>query len=479
MCRENNSEYLFTKKYHYLHPKLEHAILSNDLVKIEQVLRDKSILFKGLQPLDLAMFFDKVSIVEHLLMTRGISVETKVEKVFFDNYYKETKWRGEFGNRITLLTFAVLHDRVELAKILIRLGADVKIKSADNRSLLMCAVDNHSLEIIRMLVARMSKAEINHRDDRGITAVHYLFNQNTCLCHRSPRINEVKLGQKRVQILKTIVDGGANINMLIGANPASLLINMAAYKHECHMIEYLLPRQERLSLARPLYYAMLPDSAKHPLNYLCRARKSEFVMIVRNVNLKSINAETMGYSDQLSIKFILENIKLRMKYGFPVNSEEVQLFDTVNQKYSSCHDDLFLDRLAIFQRKSELLKNDILEYENKKLTVYEVLIRPDLMKLVKNESFLESFENFYECVMNKHIDGYYEKVIVMMLKVRVDIELHKFLMNECKKISISKKCWFYYIPKKIMLTIVNYLDNSDIKKFIEAFSVKSKKRLTH
>ena len=118
----------------------------------------------------------------------------------------------------TPLQLAVIHNKLEIAELLLANGADVNARDADQQTPLLeaLAVYKHD-KMVRLLLA--NGADVNLADRWGMTALIYAVQQN--------RIDDAKI----------LIANDANMKDLVEGNT---LLNFAIFRRHTEMVEVLL-----------------------------------------------------------------------------------------------------------------------------------------------------------------------------------------------------------------------------------------------
>ncbi|XP_057323303.1 ankyrin repeat domain-containing protein 29-like [Microplitis mediator] len=203
---------------------LHFACMSEDKSFVERLLfvynaNPNTEAKDGARPITVAVLSKKKRIVS-LLLRSGANVDEELSnsiQIKYKSSFKspEDEWCNDFGSRMTLLTYAVLNNHIELVDILLKYHADWKIRSRSNKTLLMCAVDKLQEQIVESLVKVMSKDELNLRDNDGFTALHYLAKRNELKCRY--HASTLKSGPI-VRILLLLLTAGADINIKVNGH---------------------------------------------------------------------------------------------------------------------------------------------------------------------------------------------------------------------------------------------------------------------
>lgn len=458
---ELDSNELAKKYYQRGFTPLHRACLESNFTIAELLITryqadPEAVFAEGFQPIHFAILENSISLIEtnstliiELLLGTSVSTETRITKTMFEKYHKsksprhQPKWRKDYGDSITLLTFAVLYDKFNLIEVLMRKGANSGITDSNGKTLLMTAVDFRFKNVVKNLIATFRYEEINRVDCDGFTALHYLFKQETKKSSRLVEPEEI-FDDSKDQILKLLVKGGADICTLIRGDSATLLINIVAYLHEYEMLKFLLPRQRYLSIAKPLFYALLPNYVNYPSKYLGLSKQNNFKKSSPDI-----------------FEIIVKDIKLRLAFGWPVNLEEVQRINDAKLIYRH-H-----DRIPNIVAHSKNYCN--IEYSGMysgKINIFHYLSKSleQLQKLARDEEIfiaLKKFEDTFD---------YETQMMATILKERLRQALRKDLLtNEFKKLAFFNGTMFFYIPFDCTREIADYLSLGDLQSFICAY----------
>ncbi|XP_053597053.1 uncharacterized protein LOC128668370 [Microplitis demolitor] len=421
---------------------------------------------KGIKPIHLAILYDHLKIVETLLVF-GAHVDTLFKLPLYHKIKDDLPWAKDFGDKITLLTHAIICNNVDLAKLLIDHGADLKIRSRSNRTLLMCAVNGHCLEIIKHMLPKLTRHEVNYRDNEGMSAIHFLLTKEQ---FGKWRYNHVQtcLDSTKGSILKLLIKQGADINATIKGDPSTLLINMAAYRALPTLIRILQPRQTFSTIARPLSYALIPDHlSTEIINYLERKNNSS-IQCTRHHHLDyppdtHINCKThFKLYSYLCIRMILNDLRCRLAFGYPIHEDESKGLKTLIEKsdkhrFYVAHVDKSIPRLL------QWLDNTVISYGDKNISLYKLVKsnRRELEILINDQIFFHAFESF-DC------DWRLEDFYFMVQQRVLDIKERRELLNDFRTLFLELRNKIN-IPFDCLWEIVKYLNNEELTNFLNCF----------
>ncbi|XP_074103897.1 uncharacterized protein LOC141530601 [Cotesia typhae] len=418
----------------------------------------------GIQPIHLACFFETLKPGPKIILTlidAGANINAEIGIEIFSLYLKHKKWYNNFGKKMTLLTYAVLYYKETLTYYLARSGAEYKIKSPMNKTLLMYAFEYNYFAVALWTLEFMEKDPeyLCARDNEGMAAIHYILHPKKFGEFRYVAEQEQMPRTDRVmsRIVYLLAEKGADISALVNDDSETFLLNMAAYRSCDSLLDPLLPFYSDITHSRTLYNATLPFNEKSnkylriPKNQLHRS--DELRRIIRR---KRCNC----------FELIVRDIVNKSAIGFYVPKEESKLLDKFvasNEMTTQFVNDY--KRRLIFR----VIKRRFIQVEDEKMSLYEfirlVVDEVKLKKLIKRNLTVEY--NWRSRLINRNLDynSYYFRVIIFewICKARERLRL----LEELKKISILRKV--IPLPYEVVLNIVEYLRNGELHFFIKAF----------
>lgn len=418
----------------------------------------------GTQPIHLACFFETLKPGPKIILTlidAGANINAEIGIEMFFLYLKPKKWCNDFGKKITLLTYAVLYYKETLTYYLARSGAEYKIKSLMNKTLLMYAFEYNYFAAALWTLEFMKKDPeyLCARDNEGMAAIHYILHPKKFGKFRYVAEQEQMPRTDKVisRIVYLLAEKGADIYALVNDDPETFLLNMAAYRSCDSLLDPLLPFYSDITHSRALYNTTLPFNEKSnkylriPENQLHRSHE-----LRRIIRRKRWNC----------FELIVKDIVNRSAIGFYVPKEEIKLMDRFvasNEMITKFVNDH--KRKFIFG----VIKRRVIQVEDEKMSLYEFikLVVDDvkLKKLIKRNLNVEFI--WRSCLIDRSLDynSYYFRVVIFewICKARERLRL----LEELKKISILRK--FIPLPYELILNIVEYLSNGELNFFIMAF----------
>jgi hypothetical protein len=127
-------------------------------------------------------------------------------------------------NGNTGLNYAILKNKIDMAKQLIEKGIDINLVNNDKESPLINAAYFNKLEIVKILIE--NNAELNLQDKSGNTALHHALDKD------------------KIDIINLLIKKGIDIN-LVNNNKKTALIN-AAESNELEIVKILIENNAKL-----------------------------------------------------------------------------------------------------------------------------------------------------------------------------------------------------------------------------------------
>ncbi|CAG5102356.1 Protein of unknown function [Cotesia congregata] len=283
---------------------------------------------------------------------------------------------------------------------------------------------------------------INHCDNDGVPATHYLFHpkQYGNCRYFGPETFHI-INPRTSKFIYNLILYGADIYALINNDPATFLPNLTAYKSCSGLLKAILPYYTDMSLSRVLYYATLPIDENsddlyrpHPTDYVERSRYLAKIRIRR----------------QESIQVAIEDLVLRRSLRLFVPDEEMKLMDKLIATDENIRRIVNDYKINFIEKE---LKNVFIKLSGKELTIHDLLMQiydnKKLMILARDKSFQRVWsESTY---LIRHWDF---KLLYMSSKLRIN----RFNVREAIP-----------LPYELILDIVEYLNNEELDIFISAF----------
>ncbi|XP_057333609.1 ankyrin repeat and KH domain-containing protein 1-like [Microplitis mediator] len=432
------------------------ACLENDrdLTRLLVIEYDANVhaVADDIQPIALAALLGHVHIVR-ILLDNGANPDATISKSIYTKYVKDVMWCSDFGDKMSLLTYAILNNQHDLATLLLKYDVSVKVKSLTNKTLLMYAVKNYRTvrEISKSIIDKLSPEEINARDDGDFSVMHYLMHDLLCVTYLNvnPSDNYTFI---MLEVLDSLISRGFDFEGTMNANPKDFLVNMAAANHCDYILVFLLLYGVSISKSKALYNALKPEASKYcyfpdcPGNDLSRISKGYW------------NPHRIQTQDN-----ILKDLLSRQYFHDPtVPKQEIELMDEVIKE------DKTWVKAYLEGYKKELLnlKDYFIHLSNKRMSFYDFLMltNKELENLVRVENFTHVLSAKKLAWTNPGmLFGRRIKALIRQAQKRVK------LLNQGKKIRFPTTNCLSQLPCEIILEIIEYLDVKELELFILAF----------
>ncbi|CAG5095302.1 Similar to ASB3: Ankyrin repeat and SOCS box protein 3 (Bos taurus) [Cotesia congregata] len=423
----------------------------------------------GTRPIHLACFYEyhpKLSVGMKFFFPVGWNIRSLVNananadaefgQEIFSKHLKDSKWCPDFGDKMTPLIFAVLYLKPLFMPLLGKVNAN--FMSFNNKTLLMYALQNPFREFfVEDILKNLKDPElINHRDNDGIPAIHYLVHPRmygNCRYYDPERLNTCR--SQAMNLIRYLTLGGADIYALINNDPATFLPNLFAYRSYPELLRVFLPHYTDISLSRVLYYATLPiDEDSDNLFRNGPTRPDD-----RNSFI-----ETIKERREETIKVVINDLVFRREFNLPVPEEEIKLMDKLIatnvyiRMIVNNHKILFI----------EDLKNLLTEFRGKKISMYNFMIQiyddEKFMTLARDKSLRRAWAGFKAGGI-RHLEPY---ILYQSIKIKIGRATMRLnLLNKLEKISSLREA--IPLPYELILDIVQYLNNKELNEFIGAF----------
>lgn len=404
----------------------------------------------GAQPIHLVSSFG-LGFVNRILLDKGADVNAKVTKDIRSKYKEFQKWSNEFGDTVSLLTFALYNFASDVANTLLDYDVDVTAVSLNNKTLLMYALEQRDYSVAMKIADTMTASNpelINARDNAGWHAFHYLLDKRKYGTFRYDE-GELMTTEEKGKVVKKLIEAGADIDATIHGDPDTLLFNMAAYRACYPILKQLMPHCTSLKGSKALSIATRqPDDQEGYLQVLYDY-PNDFSLVQLEKDIQQCDG------------LVLTDLVNRRTFGLYVPSEEKKSMDQLIANQSSLKE--FVDN---YKKKfiHGYLKNQIIYYDDKNTTLYEVLMRAFDKRLVK---VMIKDEKLVEAVKSLISNENRSYLVDLLVKEIERAGKRNKLMEDVKKIPQLKDC--ILLPYEIVLDIIDYLENDNLKVFISAF----------
>ncbi|XP_044585387.1 uncharacterized protein LOC123265633 [Cotesia glomerata] len=396
----------------------------------------------GAQPIHLACLKGN-SYEVGMLLKSGADANAEFTKELVEKYEssKDWKWSDEF-NKMTLFVFYSINVDFCILRTLLRYSVNVGITGKNNKTLLMHGAEIASMKHLNLFTEEWGnkcKPEfINARDDYGRHAIHYLLPNEKFGEFRYARTDPI------YHLLWELMEAGADINAMIDNDPDTLLLNRVAYRCEYDTLEgFLKLLYPYPAEGRPLHYCMIPVDPE------------KFVE-------DSDDRRTFEIERNRCFKLILETYTLRREFGIFVHEEDIKLMDQLIAK------DTEVRKLVEDIQEDVINTYKIIPFSDS-MTVYDLVIKVfnkrSLKLLVKNDKRVQDYADFFRSNFGKQYDHFW-LFLAMSGKIQ-DAYKRRKIMEKVEEISQLKKV--IPLPYEVILMIIEYFDNDNLKNFVNSF----------
>jgi len=118
---------------------------------------------------------------------------------------------------MTPLLYAARHGYTEIVDLLLQQGADIQLSEANNISPLLMAVENNQVETATLLIAQ--GADLDQQDWYGRSPLWEAINVRNLYIHNDLFDNFVNNRNELLELIKLLVEKGANINVRTSESP--------------------------------------------------------------------------------------------------------------------------------------------------------------------------------------------------------------------------------------------------------------------
>ncbi|KAH0552696.1 hypothetical protein KQX54_014187 [Cotesia glomerata] len=454
---------------------LIHALRDNDINNFEEILNDgfdvNQVLpgfnYREYVLLHLACIFNKVAIIDilinkyqadvnlvtkygaqpihltilicmdgdceaiRLLLEAGADPNAEFTFEMISVLVTNYSWPDEFGDKLSFASYAAVEDKTELFELLTNYGADVTVRTKDNKTLLMVALENENYRTARVIVDKFLNSYpelINVRDNQDKNILDYVFNDRVCLKYRYKNYDE-----------RMNNDGYTE------------LCNTASYRGVSQLVSNLLRCNPSRTGSKALSNALLPIRDTDNLFYWYSFYPEEEIETIKlEIERRKLN----------TVDCILWDLRIRREFRLFVPKEEIFKMDEL---ISSSSD--YRKKIQDFECKViyGLLKETVFKYGKKRETLYNLAAKIFNDRTVKP---LAKSNKLIKC-LNKYQprDGTLQ-IIVDQMRIRLDsVNKRIRLLEESKK--LSKINCIIPLPYEIILDIYEYLSNYELRNFID------------
>lgn len=451
---------------------LHHACIFGDLELVTQLLDqyhvDPSVSASdGIESIQLAAFLGRFDIVLKILQF-DVSVDTELTFFHFKKYaIKSQKWNANFGDKMTLFTYAILnnHSRTQFysySKImLIHYRPNLAIYDKNNQTLLMHAIENDQYCLITCMLKMLTLKEINQRDNRNFTAVHTSVLKET-LKKFDNQIDKAKADHKLSCYLRDLYNFGADINVTINNDQKTRPIYLAAIYGFHETVKFLIRKQTFFTeLHRPLFY----------VTQSCNEYKANNSLLIWMEPYQKFADDRNGLlwidnSYMKTIEVIIEEIYVRSLYGYPVSKEELKLMNQLVDK------DFVIKKLvqrlkARYQNLESEMKEIEVQFGENKMSIYEALTASqnkyfEVAKSKKNANFEVNV-----CPPGNIF------IFVDLIRGRLQATRDRIYIIEKWKVVAGEMMITLLLPYDCVLEVIKHLNNDDLKNLIKAYTGKN------
>lgn len=259
------------------------ACLQNRILVVTKIVEefhmDINVVAKdGIQPIQLACLLGHAEIVK-ILGQAGANINVEISRKMFSKYVKDKEWCSDFRNKMILITYAitVLHENVDLIRVLINLKPNFKIRSFRKKTLLMYLLQHGQFTLAGELLMNEEYREfINIRDSDGFHFIHYILHPEKYGDYRyvGSAMDE-RWDNDASYFASKLYYADIDIHKTINNDPDTLLFNIAAYRSSPAILKAILPYYTSIKKSKGLYYSLLPpgDPDKYFLPTLVYSRR--------------------------------------------------------------------------------------------------------------------------------------------------------------------------------------------------------------
>ncbi|XP_044580846.1 putative ankyrin repeat protein RF_0381 [Cotesia glomerata] len=339
----------------------------------------------------------------------------------------------------TLLFYAVSMDSVDVAKLLLKYGANVNDKSTESdRTLLMEAGHRNNLEMVQLLLE--NGASVNDYDVLGGTALFYTL-LDRCVVHYQFVKSYDQI--KKLKLIKLLLRSGANVNISVKTRT---ILEIAVISGLRDIVRYLLYftninlNMNDIKILKLTYLAdnrIIPD-IRDDIEYLNKYRRN-----LIEIRYDLISEWYRRHMIGMSVKDISSEI----------NNPEWFNYDVSNQEHER--------RIKLIKEQINKILNslkcEIIDGTNISLFNILTINKRGLVKLTFNEKLRRFCLRDYK---NKYFMYY------SMLKTRLNYAIQKSLLIE-KAIKLIHDVLCSQIPQDCCEEIVSYLNDDDLNVFVD------------
>lgn len=405
------------------------------------------------QPIALAALLGHVDIVR-ILLDNSANPDATISKSTYTKHVKDVMWCDDFGDKMTLLTYAILNNNHDLATLLLKYDASVKVKSLTNKTLLMYAANNYfklfCTKIIKSIADKLTPEEINARDDGDFSVMHYLMHDSLCGLNLRKNLGDINTFAM-LSVLNLLLSRGFDLEGAMNKNPIDFIVNMAAANHCDRVLMFLLFYCVSFSKSKALHNAMNPEVSKYCYFPNCPGN-----------DLSKTSTVYWTMERRRTIDVILKDLLSRRYFHDPtISKQEIQLMDIfINE------DPIKMEAyLETYKTGFLILKDDFIHWSDKRMSFYDFLMLTN--KKLENLVRVENFTNVHYTERRgfEYLEIYYFRRIEARIR---QAQKRVKLLNQCKKIHFSTNC-FFQLPYEMIVEVMQYLNNNELELFILAF----------
>ncbi|XP_044592060.1 uncharacterized protein LOC123270182 [Cotesia glomerata] len=444
---------------------LIHALRDNDINNFEEILNDgfdvNQVLpgfnYREYVLLHLACIFNKVAIIDilinkyqadvnlvtkygaqpihltilicmdgdceaiRLLLEAGADPNAEFTFEMISVLVTNYSWPDEFGDKLSFASYAAVEDKTELFELLTNYGADVTVRTKDNKTLLMVALENENYRTARVIVDKFLNSYpelINVRDNQDKNILDYVFNDRVCLKYRYSGRQLNYLNEIVMVIYYYYYYSKENYDERMNNDGYTELCNTASYRGVSQLVSNLLRCNPSRTGSKALSNALLPIRDTDNLFYWYSFYPEEEIETIK-LEIERRKLNTVDYRKKI------QDFECKVIYG--------------------------------------LLKETVFKYGKKRETLYNLAAKIFNDRTVKP---LAKSNKLIKC-LNKYQprDGTLQ-IIVDQMRIRLDsVNKRIRLLEESKK--LSKINCIIPLPYEIILDIYEYLSNYELRNFID------------
>lgn len=400
----------------------------------------------GIEAIQLAAFLGRFDIVK-ILLNFGVSIDTELSFSLFKKYGVESQnWSLGFEEKMTLFTYIVLNNEYTSpysypTALFLLHEPTLSIHDSNNRTLLMYGIENERWIPMMSMLQKLNEQELNRRDDFGYTAIHLILAK---MIDKQYQMDGPEVKEDLSCWLQMLIQYGADVNVMINGDPASLPIHIAAYHGFYTSMMLLLEVQPIFfsSLARPLFY---------------------FTKGLEDFNARDDQDENSHRFLIATRDQIIEDILLKCFFKYPVHSEEVKLMDQLVKKDSDVKELVkrFDDKCKDFNSDLKKLKA---VFGDQEMSLYDVVTAPQkkYFEVAKGQKSPLTIDFSFSNRLKK---------LSTFAKSRLERSEERIQILEKWQHVATPMIKSLLLPYDCLLYIVECMTNQDLENLIEAYSV--------